>query len=351
MAQIEAQEKTVAAQCYCKSVHFTLTLKTSDLPLNTHLCHCSICRYSHGTLCVFHATLPDNVAPHFVAPSSQDKLTSYRIPNADTIYYFCSTCGCHIGGSLPDYTDWTVSTSIFTNNEPVYQINSHVFSQSALGGGYNDFLFRIGDRDMKDWNPKGDSARPKYNEAAYGADSEERLRAECHCGGVSFTVPRPRDGDRDDPEMKRIVSPVDKRKWIATIDACDDCRLTSGTHVVSWTFIPLDRCEPSIKPDLLIGTMKTFESSPDVLRSFCGVCGAVIFYSCHDRKNIVDLAVGVLRAPEGVKAENWLTWQAGRIGWEKDGLQYNEEFILSLAEGFKKWSMEKYGHVGDSRSV
>ncbi|KAM0808293.1 putative Mss4-like protein [Seiridium cardinale] len=102
----------------------------------------------------------------------------------------------------------------------------------------------------------------------------------------------------------------------------DSCRLTSGAHVISWTFIPLDRCEPKIeRDDLLIGTMKTFESLPGVLISFCGVCGADVFYSCQERTNIVDVAVDILRAPEGVRAENWPVWRAGHLGWVKDGLR------------------------------
>ncbi|KAK6072842.1 DUF636 domain-containing protein [Seiridium cupressi] len=347
-----SQTKTVTAQCYCKTLHFTLELKTSDLPLSTHLCHCSICRHTHGTLCVFHAQLPGGITPKFVAPSGLDKLTGYRWPGCASTRYFCSTCGCHMGDVSPEDGTWVISTSLFVDNDPVYQIKSHVYTDSAPGGGLNDFLPRIGDREMKVWNPKDGSGALREIKAEYGADGGECLRAECHCGGVSFTFPRPTEADLNDPDMKEFVSPTDKRKWVASIDACDTCRLTSGAHVISWTFIPLDRCEPKIKrDDLLIGTMKTFESSPGVLRSFCGVCGADVFYSCEERTNIVDVAVGILRAPEGVRAENWLVWRAGRLGWIKDGLRYNEELLKSLAEGFKDWSIKKYGNDGTSISV
>src|SRR5438552_3056114 len=43
-------EKTLTAQCFCKSVHYEISLPTSSFPLKVHLCHCSICRHTHGTL-------------------------------------------------------------------------------------------------------------------------------------------------------------------------------------------------------------------------------------------------------------------------------------------------------------
>ena len=89
--------KTLTAQCYCKAVHYTVAVPAASLPLRAHLCCCSICRYTHGTLTIFHATLPKGVAPQFVAPSSMDSLTGYRHAEARSERYFCSTCGCHIG--------------------------------------------------------------------------------------------------------------------------------------------------------------------------------------------------------------------------------------------------------------
>ncbi|KAH8689355.1 Mss4-like protein [Talaromyces proteolyticus] len=333
------------AQCYCKSLHFTLTLPTSALPLSVHLCHCSVCRYTHGTMCIFHAPLPANVAPQFVTPSGLDKLTAYTWPGGKGIRYFCSTCGCHMGDVSPDDGTWVISTSFFAKDESIFQIKTHVFTESALGGGLNDWLPQIGNRKMKTWNPDDGSAVPVQPQIEHGADGQEdRLRAQCHCGGVSFTIPRPNKEVLTNPAMKSFVSPIDKTKWVACLDMCDDCRLTTGSHLVAWTFIPLDQCEPKIKPDLLIGTSKTFRSSTDVLRSFCGQCGATVFFSyAKEAKNIADVAVGILRAPEGVKAENWLTWRTGRIAWYKSGLRYDEALAMSLSQGLADWGMVKYG--------
>lgn len=344
----DSASKIVTAQCYCKSLHFTLDLPTANLPLPVHLCHCSTCRYTHGTLCIFHAPLPEGVEPQFVSPSGLDKLTGYAGPGSTR--YFCSTCGCHMGDVDPGDGKWVISTSLFAKDESVFQIKTHVFTESAPGGGLNDWLPRIGDREMRVWNPKDGTAAPVESEPEVGPDGADRLRAQCHCGGVSFTFPRPTREVLDDPILKRYVSPLDDKKWAACVDACDDCRGVSGSHYIAWTFVPLALCEPRIGLDLAIGTNKTFASSPGVLRSFCGVCGATVFYSCDERRPsygqaVVDVAVGLLRAPEGVKADGWLTWRAGRASWLESGLRYDEELTKSLADGMAKWSEEKVGSV------
>jgi hypothetical protein len=262
-----------------------------------------------------------------------------------------------MGDVSPSDGTWVIATSLFQQDESVFQIKSHVFTQSALGGGLNDWLPQIGDRKLKIWNPDDGSAAPARPAVEYDADGrEDRLRAECHCGGVSFTIPRPDENALTSEAIKQFVSPTDKTKWLASLDLCSDCRLTSGSHVMAWAFIPLDRCEPKIQPDLLIGTSKTFRSSGDVLRSFCGRCGASVFYSCDERRvseeeNIVDVAVGILRAPEGVKAENWLTWRTGRVGWYMSGIKFDEAFTRSLSEGYANWGKEIYGQNLDLEIV
>lgn len=254
-----------------------------------------------------------------------------------------------MGDVSPDDGMWVISTSYFAKDESIFQIKTHVYTESALGGGLNDWLPQIGDRKLGIWNPDDGSGAPGQPQIEYGADGrEDRLRAQCHCGGVSFTIPRPNEDDLASSFIRSFISPIDKTKWAAALDMCDDCRGTSGSPIAAWAFIPLDRCEPKIKPDLLIGTSKTFRSSADVLRSFCGRCGATVFYTCDerrptDRETIVDLAIGILRAPEGVKAENWLIWRAGRIAQYQSGLRYDEALATSLSENLADWAWKKYG--------
>lgn len=214
-------------------------------------------------------------------------------------------------------------------------------------------LTHMGDREFVHYNPPEDDPKAKVveNEPEVGEDGKDRLRAKCYCGGVSFTIKRPTQEVIDDKFMSQFVSKTDKTKWAASFDVCDDCRLVNGTHVVGWTFFPLSMCEPPIKSDLLVGTAKTYRSSPEVLRSFCGTCGATIFFSHTDRQpsdevNVVDLATGTLRAPEGVMAENWLTWRA-RMAWADSGKRYDGDFTEAMQDGMNKWVLEKEGKIDD----
>jgi len=361
-----ADTKTLTAQCYCKAVHFTVTLPTASLPLKVHLCGCSICRYTHGTLSVFHATLPDRIAPQFVAPSSAAHLTGYRHAAARSERFFCSTCGCAIGDvSVEQGTEgeWNVASSIFADHsEANFLINSHCLTDCLPGGpgagGFEQLLPRLGDRELTVWNPAKDDS--EWNmavvESAPEVDAEgrERLRAQCHCGGVAFTLPRPTvPAVTDDPYLRKWISPVDESKWIATLDACNDCRLVNGTHAIPWTFVPRALLEPPMPRALApYGTMKAFASSEGVLRGFCGTCGATVVYSCDDRvpteaQAVIDVAVGVLRAPEGVLAEKWLTWRTGRLGWPECGMQYDEVFTKSLEKGLAEWGERRHGKALD----
>jgi len=114
---------------------------------------------------------------------------------------------------------------------------------------------------------------------------------------------------------------------------------------------------------LKLGTLKTFESSNGVLRAFCSVCGATVFFLMEARTwrggadevvggeeddgkyMMVDVATGILRAPDGVAAENWLTWRTGRVGWYESGERYDAEFSRSLAKGLEDWGIKTHGEA------
>lgn len=374
--------KTLTASCYCKSVQYSVEIPTSLLPLPVHLCHCSVCRYTHGTLCIFHTKLPKGRTPNFIAPSSLGAMTAYRHATAETDRFFCSTCGCHVGDrglGVGDSTnsgergnddvasaegDWIVATPLFAEHgEDVFQIKKHCFTEGSTGGsGLFTWLPTIGDRPVEVWNPASpdrgrgrpieDDMPPRQKE--FDEDGNEVLRAECHCGGVSFTIPRPTlPIVQGDAYMSKYMSPRDGNKWMACLDACGDCRLQCGTLVTAWAFVPRALLKPPMPLGLApYGTMKTFASSPGVLRGFCGRCGATAVYSCEGRtptpeQQVVDISVGLFRAPEGVLAEEWMTWRADHPANMDDANMVNPLFAKSLEEGHKKWSITRYGDALD----
>jgi hypothetical protein len=352
MTDSKVDTKSLEAKCLCGSVHFTIDVPVASLPLEEYICHCSVCRYTSGGPFNIHARVEPGIKPNFIAPSSEKNLTTYSIEGFECTYDFCSTCGCHIAGVGLDREEWTPTTSIFTDHSPdTFLLKGHHFSDSALDKGVAQVLTHVDGRQLRDWNPPKDSPRAKTVEPKpeVGEDGQERLRAECHCGGVSFTIKRPSPELLENEMMASCISPVDEKKWMACYDCCDDCRLSVGTHFIGWIFVPLPHLEPEIKSDLKIGTAKTYASSPGVVRSFCGTCGASVFYSHDLRKNlqpgnwhIVDLATGILRAPEGSMAENWLTWRS-RLAWTESGKRFDAPFFNGLEEGMKKYVVDKVG--------
>ncbi|PHH83645.1 hypothetical protein CDD83_2952 [Cordyceps sp. RAO-2017] len=107
-------------------------------------------------------------------------------------------------------------------------------------------------------------------------------------------------------------------------------------------------CEPPVGPDLAVGTARSFASSDGVLRAFCAVCGATVFFSCaanrpSDGQAVVDVATGILRAPDGAMAEDWLTWNARLLFADGGGMAFDPDFCQSLASGMRAWVKERYG--------
>lgn len=345
--------RTTTAQCLCKSVHFSLTLPISALPIATHICHCSLCRYTHGTMCIAHAPLPRNIHPNFIAPSSLDlSATRPDYRKKGSPIYFCSTCGCHLGCHDEGEDTWYIAIALFPRDDSLFTISRHIFTQSAPAG-LHDWLPQVGDRQLSVWNPTDESAQPSIPLPEMGDDGLERLRAECHCGGVSFSIPRPNSNIIKDRLLGSLVSPVDKTKWKASIDACNDCRLISGVHVNAWAYLPLSLCETSDGSNVLDnGTLKSYNSSSGHTRGFCGGCGATVLFWSKERQTgrhdgIICIAVGIFRAPEGVRADSWLTWRTEEIGWLDAGRDYDEDFYTSLNEGLRKWGMNRDGKLLD----
>ncbi|KAE8382711.1 Mss4-like protein [Aspergillus bertholletiae] len=346
----DREEKTLTAACHCRSVHFTVTVPGDALPLDVHLCHCSVCRYTHGALCSFHAPLPKEIHPEFISPSGLDKLTRYTHSQSKSTRFFCSNCGCHIGDRDHINGRWVVSSAIFdhSGDETVWRISSHIYANGSTKGGLFEFVPRIMSREVTLSNSGNQQDETAMQGNLKAPECDDRsLRAECHCGGVSFNISRPSRDFVDDLANRKWVLEGKEDKWLGALDVCDDCRLVSGTNVAAWMFVPVSYISPSPPDNLLIGSSKRYSSSEEVVRTFCGTCGAVVFYSCSDRPGVVDIAVGILRDPKSVLAESWVVWRTGRIAHFKDGIRYDPVFTESLGEGLQLWGKERHGEVLD----
>jgi hypothetical protein len=82
--------------------------------------------------------------------------------------------------------------------------------------------------------------------------------------------------------------------------------------------------------------LRSYESSPGVLREFCGTCGATIFWHDKWRPEVVDVSVGLLEAQEGARAEEWLEWWVERVSFEEDAAGRGD-LIPALRRGLWVW--------------
>ncbi|KAJ9606939.1 hypothetical protein H2200_008950 [Cladophialophora chaetospira] len=184
-------------------------------------------------------------------------------------------------------------------------------------------------------------------------ESGDGLWAGCHCGGVNFLVTRPNTASRkcSSPWADLIVpyhsssseNKEDVKWWLRENDtkylagtcACRSCRLGSGSPIQSWAFIPkanifqLD----GTPLEYSMGTLKQVESSEGCYREFCDRCGATVFWHCLERPDLVDVSVGLLRAPEGARATTWLDWWTERVSFKEDA--FDKKLIDQLEKGLQ----------------
>ena len=212
---------------------------------------------------------------------------------------------------------------------------AHLHPSSARDGGLTRLVSTVEEHLLEQVQPES-SQPPTAERTSISESGDEELHAQCHCGGVSFTISRPRED-----VIPGWTSPVNRTKWLASIALCDDCRLTTGTHAIGWMFVPLDHISPIPPKDLMIGSSHGYRSAEDVLRTFCGTCGATVFYSCAERPRILNVAVGILRASEGVMVERWAVWRAGRAAWPENGMRHHAGFNQALIDGLKQWGIER----------
>ena len=259
---------------------------------------------------------------------------------------------------------WDVACGTLEQADGVFEVQCHEFVADTLDGGFADFLPSIGDKKIERWphhRGKGEKV-PLYGSSPDRPQIEpkqtDKLHAHCKCGGVEFWIARPSErSERAFGSWPDVLIPYhsnqprpDRSAWwlrdngtkfLGGVCSCNSCRLDTGMEWIQWAFVPtvdisLDTEEN--KPfSLDFGTMQHYRSSDGIIRHFCGVCGASVFYSADSRENLVDVAVGVLDAPEGARAESWLEWTTQRLSYREDALPRAENLTLAIEKGLKEF--------------
>ena len=241
-------------------------------------------------------------------------------------------------------------------------------------GGMAPYMKQLGGRDIPCHDSRGDKISNADVNAMVASSGQglsapsvdDTLKAECRCGGVSLLIQRANHQERSVSQLDRFIPKnsngnVENDKHIAMACACRSCRLHTGNSLATWIYVPPMQIinphtgKPVVQhraalppPDRNIVntaahsanrglTLKHYWSSPESCRSFCGVCGAAVFYTMDKRQEIINVAAGLLWAEEGVMARGWLSWQWGRVSWKEESVdrEIRDAWIATAETGGK----------------
>ncbi|KAH7144055.1 glutathione-dependent formaldehyde-activating enzyme [Dactylonectria macrodidyma] len=368
------QLPSLRISCLCGSVSQLVPSRPAiDTPPTLSLCHCNTCRYSTGLLCASYYPI--------ASPSVPSGITQYEGADGWT-RHFCSSCGCHVFRCRPaseQEVEWELATgviieSLHEDGSPdVISYASHDHVSDTKDGGISVWIqdFQGGKMELVE------NAVPSVHPRA--SLDEDHLPASCDCGRVSFHITRPNSGSylprsnisdlisaycstdeaiTQNPGDEKWWIRADGTKYLGGTCACRSCRLTSGFEIQTWAFVPqtniffhtagLDRKETVVPLDfdaLPAGTLTSYRSSLDVLREFCGSCGATVFWHDKWRPDLIDVSIGLFKASDGARAEGWIDWWTERVSFTEEvenGRSGREarrarDLIASLEEGLRHW--------------
>ena len=126
----------------------------------------------------------------------------------------------------------------------------------------------------------------------------------CLCGAIRFTIETP-------------------PKWVAHCH-CSMCRRAHGAPFVTWVGVETAAFRLVGGADVL----RTYASSADATREFCGTCGASLFWRDVRHPEVVDVTLGTLDAePEQLPVAH--IWFAHKASWVRipDDLPRHDEAL------------------------
>ena len=96
---------------------------------------------------------------------------------------------------------------------------------------------------------------------------------------------------------------------------CESCRRASGSHIVAWATVARDTFR-------ITGPVRSFASSPPVLRQFCEQCGTPLTYwndeSPGTIAKTIDIAIATLDNPEAMEPVDHI-WMEDALPWDLPG--------------------------------
>ena len=344
-----AETKVITLQCLCKANTLPINVDLKNFPGPAGYCHCDSCRHLTGTLCnsdIFcsiYGTFP------FEDVST---LGRYKFSHRFDIY-FCKICGTTLIWFEPATGRLSVSSPTVVESDV----------DASRGNSWHMFIGDTKDGGLSIWMPRHDNGQElvkyvttKENGQVWTASRQSSesshglLPGYCVCKGVKFWITRPdkQSADieaahsnmfRDHIDPPKIWWLDDKHeRYTADNCACTSCRLASGCEAVQWAFVPRHnvRLDASGEEPLHLpyGSLKAYQSSPNVTRYFCHICRAMVFWTSTAREALIDVAVGLLDAREGARAENWLSWNPLTMSYPEDSIE-RSSMVQELSSGLQ----------------
>ncbi|KAI1445196.1 hypothetical protein F5Y02DRAFT_132995 [Annulohypoxylon stygium] len=378
--------------------------------VDVNFCHCYACRHSSGLLYVSYAPIhPPRSVNGLVVYTDETAHVRRYFCNTCGCHVFQREQGSFGDAAEADGL-WAVATGVITGRavaeertdreagetdggkeHPFLKFAGHVNVVGTKDGGLSPFITDVEGPHGQRVHGHGDESPPPSTVTKTG-EGKDTLEAHCHCKTVRFRITRPDASSRVPhsgfPDLmipfasspREIVSNPQNEKWwlrppdsanptkyLAGTCACRSCRLTSGFEVQTWAFVPRSNIffvtpsyakSETAEENKLIpldfetlpkGILRSYESSPGVLREFCPGCGATVFWHDRWRPGIIDVSVGLLDAPEGSRAETWSDWWYGRVSFAEDATtgrvgeaaHWAESVVENLAKGLKSWENGK----------
>ncbi|RYP75036.1 hypothetical protein DL771_002684 [Monosporascus sp. 5C6A] len=370
---------TLTAQCLCKAHTFTTEVARSSLPLKATCCHCNSCRHVTGALYSVDAPWPGDGDK--IGKSSLKKYTCSKL----VTLLFCGTCSSPMFFQMrPENADesdeYGVFTGVLANIEVpnLVEFGHHMYVGDTLDGGASPWLRNPNQNGVpaRRWIGRAEKSQEIHGDwppiaslpAATLKSEVEEVPVRCHCKGVDLVLRLPGQDLQGKPrsELPWFIDPA-TLKNLATFDVCDSCRLQAGVDIWHWTFSLLrhigfspasgsqQRDFPATSLELReavsmregrdprFGTLTLYSSSPHVQRYFCSRCSACVFYCVDSRPDTLDVALGLLEAPSGARAEEVVSWAfGGSMVWQEDVVGgWREGHIGAVVSTAEAWRMER----------
>lgn len=369
----------VKASCHCGDNVFQIPLLTSTLPQENTICHCDSCRHITGQMFTYGMMMEglplaadSGTTPETHKPADLSKLVKYQA-SSNLTRHFCSKCTAYIlfNARSGDKSLWFVGAGALERTEGLIKVKRHIFVKSTLDGGAADHIRHFEGKEVPryegwpaskplNWGWKAESITNRIPLS----DSEDRLKAYCHCKTISLYITRPKQEEAKDPTKFWLIpadedDPKSRPRYISAHCPCNSCRLTAGSLLVTNIIIPCENMfdahtdlpvklvipkDGSMNPNRPKGLVQ-YCSSPGGFRESCGTCGASVFlwskkdegtlFPVHEGEEarVILLHMGLLDEKEGgARREDWISFHNEVIHGE-DGL--DKSFVEAVQAGIK----------------